>query len=321
MAPNNRQVLAGPACYSTMWRVAWLSQEPQQGRQSCCRLVSLLFAGTPDKGADPAAGDIVPRLLAAPTSRAVEATEAAAGDQAASSRPQTTAQQQVGQPKGRAAHSSGEDHGQPRLAGHATTVSPEEPAPPSRFQQLWRGLSRPRDKSTAALSVDTETAASTSTAAASTAEIESSTPDPVSDELGSALVLATMAGNQDAAKSGILEMEASREPQKQASVQGRAGQAWGASLWGAAGKLLPWRASWPRSAMSCTQRGHYGCPAFHSGLHSRVLHAGASCCGQARGGPPGRAWQCNAQKWQALEYHGSRLQQYAAAARCWHAAS
>ena len=207
----------------------------------------------------------MPRLLAAPTSRAVEATEAAAGDQAAPSRPQTTAQQQVGQPKGRAAHPSGEDHGEPRLAGHATTVSPEEPAPPSRIQQLWKGLSGSRDKSTAAPLVDTETAASN-------AQIESSTPDPVSDELGSALVLATKVGNQDAAKSGTLEMEASMEPQKQASVQGWAGQAWGASLWGAAGRMLPWRASWPRSAMSCTQRATW----MHR-VSLRLVQQGVAC--------------------------------------------
>ena len=180
----------------------------------------------------------MPRLLAAPTSRAVEATEAAAGDEAAPSPPQTSAQQQP--------HLSGEEHRESQLAGHAITASPEELAPPGRLQQLWKGLSCPWDKSTAAFSVDSE-------AAASTAQVESSMTEPVSDELGSALVQAAKAGNQDATKRGVLEMEASMEAQKQASVLGRAGQAWGASLWGAAGKLLPWRASWPRSAMPCTQ--------------------------------------------------------------------
>ena len=246
-----------------------------------------------DLGTSPAAGDIVPRLLAAPTSRAVEATEAAAGDQAAPSQPQTSAQQKAGQPKARAAHLSGEDLGEPQLAGHAITVNPEELAPRSRLQQLWKGLSRPWDKSTAALPLDTETAAST-------AQIESSLSDPVSDELGSALVQATKAGNQDAAKSGILGMEASMDAQKQVSVQGWAGKAWSASLWGAAGKLLPWRASWPRSAMPCTHRGLYGCiaQAFHTGLHSRVLHDGASCCEQCL--RPGHAKHRDAQKGQAL---------------------
>ena len=236
-----------------------------------------------DAGATPAAGDIVPRLLAAPTSRAVEATEAAAGDQAAPSQPQTSEQQQAGQANARAAHLSIEECRGPQMGGHAVTASPEELALPSRLQQLWKGLSRPWDKRTAAFSDETETAAST-------AQVESSPQDPVSDELGSVLVLATRAGSQDAAKGGTLEMEPSSKGQKQASVQGRAGPAWGASLWGAAGKLLPWRASWPRSAMPChAHRGLCGCIAqalvqvCTAGWCMLAQQGGASCCRQAKG--------------------------------------
>ena len=208
----------------------------------------------------------MPRLLAAPTSRAVEATEAAAGDQAGPSQPQTSAEQQAGQPRARAAHLSGEEHREPLLADHAITVNPEELTPHSRLQQLWKGLSRSWDRSTAALSVDTKTAASS-------AQIESSPSDPVSDKLGSALVQATKAGNQDATKAGIFEMEGSRKAQNQTAVQSRAGQAWGASLWGAAGKLLPWRASWPRSAVPCIQRAMW---VHRAGLDTG-LQQGVAC--------------------------------------------
>lgn len=217
-----------------------------------------------DIAANPAAGDIVPRLLAAPTSRAVEATEAAAGDQAAPSQPQTGAQQQAGQPKAEVAYLSGQEHREPQSTGHTVPVSPEKLAPPSRVQQLWKVLSCPRGTNTAASSVN-------SNAAASTAQLESSTPDPVSDNLGSALVQATKAENQDAAKSTTLEIAASMDAQNQPSVQGRAGQAWGASLWGAASKLLPWRASWPRSAMPCTRRAKgVHCAGLDTGLQQGV---------------------------------------------------